>query len=176
MSQFQVDFKGVVDRSDFEGGTYGFEVSKAEGDSGPNGPYVRVTLTFLDGKYAGLHMEDIVSLAPKALWRAKAFLKAVGYEIPDGQFCFNSEDLVQLRFKGVCTREIDPQGKYPPKLRVNEYHTPDWVEPPTQAQAHSPAPEGGPAPASAGGNGAAAAAEPPAPPPSVAVSRPKLKV
>jgi len=175
MSEFQVDFKGVVDRSDFEGGTYAFEVSKTEGDSGPNGPYVRITLTFLDGKYGGLHTEDIVSLAPKALWRAKAFLKALGYEIPDGPFRFRSEDLVQLRFKGVCSREVDPQGKYPPKLRVNEYHTMDWIEPPAQQAPGQPT-EGGAA--SAGGNGSAVAVEPPPPPPppAVAVSRPKLKV
>jgi hypothetical protein len=175
MSEFQVDFKGVVDRSNFEGGNYSFEVSKAEGDSGPNGPYVRVTLTFLDGKYAGLHMEDIVSLAPKALWRAKAFLRSLGYDVPDGPFRFRSEDLISLRFKGVCTRETDPAGKYPPKLRVNEYHTMDWSEPPTVHQAQSPAPEGGP---TTGGNGDAASQPPPPPPPqsAVAVSRPKLKV
>jgi hypothetical protein len=171
MSEFQVDFKGVVDRSDFEGGTYSFEVSKTEGDSGPNGPYIRITLTFIDGKYAGLHTEDIVSLAPKALWRAKAFLKALGYEVPDGPFRFKSEDLVGLRFKAVCNREVDPAGKYPPKLRVNEYHLIDWVEPPSQ----SPAPEGGSAAPSAGGNGEAVAPPPPPQPP-VAVSRPKLKV
>lgn len=175
MSEFQVDFKGVVDRSDFEGGTYGFEVSKTEGDSGPNGPYIRITLTFLDGKYGGLHTEDIVSLAPKALWRAKAFLRALGYEIPDGPFRFRSEDLVGLRFKGICTREVDPAAKYPPKLRVNEYHDKDWVEPPASAQAQSPAPEGGPPHASTGGNGDAVQPPPPPQPP-VAVSRPKLKV
>lgn len=178
MAEIQVNFKGVVERSDFEGGVYGFEVAGAVSDNGQNGPYVRVTLTFIDGKYAGLNTEDFVSLAPKALWRAKAFLRALGYDIPDAEFRFRTEDLVQLRFRGVCAREIDPSGKYPPKLRVNEYHLIDWTPPPQAVAQPGAAPEAGAAAGEhpAGGNGEVP--PPPTPPPAatVAVSRPKLKV
>jgi hypothetical protein len=177
VAELQVNFKGVVDRADFEGGTYSFEIAGCEVGQGPSGPYLRVALTFIDGKYAGLHTEDIVSMAQKALWRLKALLKALGYDIPDGDLRFRSEDLVGLRFKGVCSRETDPAGKYPPKLRVNEYHDLDWVEPVqpqgASAQPATAAPEGG-----SDVNGSATTMAPPPMPasPPVSVSKPKLKV
>jgi hypothetical protein len=175
MAEIQADFHGVHERADYEEGTYLLEVAKVDTGSGAAGPYLRANMTFADGKYAGLGFEEIVSLAPKALWRAKQFLGALGYEIPDGVFRFRTEDLEGLRFKGVCQRELDPTGKYPPKLRISTYHPEDWIVPATATViagaaapvvvAPAPAPEGAKVQTDGNGNGA------PAP-----VSRPKVRV
>lgn len=129
----QIDFTGVTERQDFEGGDYTFEVVTIQSDIGPKGPYLRLNLKFLDGKYEGLGTEEIVSLAEKAKWRVMQLLKAVGYEVPKGPFRFTIKDLTGLKFRAETKREIDP--KYGARLRIEVFHGLDWVK--------APAPEGG---------------------------------
>jgi hypothetical protein len=119
------NFKGVVEKGEYESGDYFFEIKDAKADQGKNGVYIKLALQFVEGKYAGLLHEEFVSLAEKALWRAKQFFKAIGYEVPDGEFKFNTDDLLGLSFRCHAEREVDPTGKYPPKLKVTQYWNKD---------------------------------------------------
>lgn len=122
MGEIIANFKGVVDRANFEAGPYTFKIDDAKQDHGPGGVYVKLKLQFTEGKYAGLFTEEIVSFADKALWRAKQFLKSLGYEVPDGPLRIDTADLIGLTFKAQTSREVDETGKYPPRLRVVSYH------------------------------------------------------
>lgn len=168
-----VNFQGVYDRTDYEGGDYDFEVAKVKPENGPSGLYLRLTLQFTEGKYAGLFTEEIVSFAQKALWRAKMFLKAVGYEVPDGPLRFSTGDLLKCRFRAHCEREVDETGKYPPKLRVVSYL--DKNEGGESGGATASAGPESPAPA-ASITPEAASSSAPAAPDATPVSRPKVKV
>lgn len=178
MGVYHTDFTGVIERGDYESGDYSFEVKSVKDDVGKNGPYMRLGLQFQDGRYAGLMHEEIVSLAKGALWRTKPFLKACGYDVPDGPFSFDSAHLLGIKFKAHGEREIDPEGKFPPKLKLTQYfpkeHEFEITTPPAGSAAQaaasaSPAneiaPPGSAAPATPTG-----AAQPPGP------ARPKLKV
>jgi hypothetical protein len=179
MPEISTNFKGVIEKGDYDSGDYLWQVKEARADSGPNGVYIRLKLQFMDGKYAGLYTEEIISFSEKALWRAKTFLKCVGYDIPDGPFRFNTDDLLDLTFKGHGEKEIDPTGKYPPKLRITQFwnkdHNPTTLAPETAtAQTTPPASGSAPAtsPAAAPGNGEPAKEAAPTEP----VARPKVKV
>lgn len=124
MAEIAVDFKGVVEKSDYEAGEYEFEIVGAESNTGKAGVYIKLKLQFTEGKYAGLLTEEIVSFAQKALFRAKGFLRAVGFDVPDGPIRFRTDDLVTLRFRCHTEREVDPTGKYAPKLRITNFHVP----------------------------------------------------
>ena len=176
MPEISTNFKGVIEKGDYDSGDYLWQIKEAKADSGPNGIYIRLKLQFMDGKYAGLYTEEIISFSEKALWRAKTFLKCVGYDIPDGPFRFNTDDLLELSFKGHGEKEIDPTGKYPPKLRITQFWNKDFnpttlapetattTPPPAAAPAASPSGTPAPAPEAA----APAASEP--------LARPKVKV
>jgi hypothetical protein len=167
-----INFKGVVERGSYESGDYVFQIKNAVAHPGPSGVYILLTLQFMEGKYAGLFNEEMVSLAQKALWRAKSFFKAVGYEVPDGPIRVNTADLLDLVFKCHAEKEVDPTGKYPPKLKITQYWSKDEVIPATLAPetaATLAPPDGAPAP-----DGAASAAAPAAP--AAPVARPKVKV
>ncbi len=187
MPEISTNFKGVIEKGDYDSGDYLWQVKDVKPDSGPNGVYIRLKLQFMDGKYAGLYTEEIVSFSEKALWRAKQFLKAVGYEVPDDQFRFNTDDLIDLSFKWHGEKEIDPTGKYPPKLRITQFWSKDFnpttlapetvaaqTTPPASSSAPASSPSASPAPGAATaptpGNGA------PAAPLTEPVARPKVKV
>lgn len=129
MTLISTNFKGVIEKGDYESGDYTFVVKDASAETGKNGVYIKVALQFVDGKYAGLFTEEFISFAEKALWRAKAFLKAVGYDVPDGPLNFETKDLIDLSFKCHAERDIDPTGKYPPKLKITTYWSKDYVPP-----------------------------------------------
>lgn len=179
MGIINTNFKGVIEKGDYESGDYLFAIKDASPENGKNGPYVRLALQFMDGKYAGLFTEENVSFAEKALWRAKAFLKAVGYEVPEGPFSFDTKDLLDLSFRCHAEREVDPTGKFPPKLKITQFWNKDYVPPnlapESAAQTASP---GAPlsSPASAPATAPAAPAAAPAAAPSEPPARPKLKV
>lgn len=182
MALISTNFKGVIEKGDYESGDYTFVIKDATPETGKNGVYIKVALQFVDGKYAGLFTEEFVSFAEKALWRAKQFLKAVGYEVPDGPLNFETKDLIELSFKCHAEREVDPTGKYMPKLRITQFWSKDYVpaatlapeNPATTLPGTSPGAVASPAPSSPAASPAAtaapaaASAEPPA--------RPKVKV
>ena len=179
MTLISTNFKGVIEKGDYDSGDYTFVIKDVLPETGKNGVYIKVALQFVDGKYAGLFTEEFVSFAEKALWRAKSFLKAVGYDVPDGPLNFETKDLIDLSFKCHAEREVDPTGKYPPKLKITTYWSKDYVPPTVLAPENvattlpgtSPGTVASPAPASPAATPAApaaASAEPPA--------RPKVKV
>lgn len=181
MTIINTNFKGVIEKGDYESGDYLFTIKDAAAEQGKNGVYVRIALQFMDGKYAGLFTEENVSFAEKALWRAKQFLKAVGYEVPEGPLSIDTKDLLELSFRCHAEREVDPTGKYPPKLKITQFWNKDY-QPTTLAPENgsTTAPSGSapvstpsaPAKDAAAAAPAAAAPAPDAPAP----SRPKVKV
>jgi hypothetical protein len=174
MPEISTNFKGVIEKGDYDSGDYLWQIKEAKADSGPNGIYIRLKLQFMDGKYAGLYTEEIISFSEKALWRAKTFLKCVGYDIPDGPFRFNTDDLLELTFKGHGEKEIDPTGKYPPKLRITQFWNKDFVATTLAPETATTTPPPSAAPASStSGTPAPAEAAPPATEP---LARPKVKV
>jgi hypothetical protein len=175
MPNITANFKGVIEKGEYESGDYLFEVKSASANEGKNGVYIKLALLFMEGKYAGLMHEEFVSLSEKALWRAKQFFKAIGYSVPDDEFTFNTDDLVTLKFRCHAEREIDPTGKYPPKLKISQYWPPDHnptLAPEASAQTAAASTATPPAAASA-----PAASQPVAPATAAApVARPKMKV
>lgn len=166
MSKVSADFTDARPPGDYDEGDYTFKVVGVKDENGPSGIYLRVTLEFMEGKYAGQTNDIIVSLAPKILWRAKLFLEALGYEVPEGPFKFDTDHLLGCKFRAHCEKEQDKEKRYPPKLVVSHYLD---MEEPSGSGPESPA-EG----AESGGEAAAPApeAESTEPP----VSRPKVKV
>jgi len=180
MGVIATNFKGVIEKGDYDSGDYLFTIKAASPESGKNGVYVRLALQFMDGKYAGLFTEENVSFAEKALWRAKAFLKAVGYDVPEGPINIETNDLIDLQFRCHAEREVDPTGKYPPKLKITQFWSKDFVPttlaPENTATTTQPT---GTAPVSSPTPPAADAAKPAAAPagdPAAPTARPKLKV
>lgn len=179
MPEISTNFKGVIEKGDYDSGDYLWNIGEIKPDSGPNGVYIRLKLQFMEGKYAGLFTEEIVSFSEKALWRAKQFLKAVGYDIPDGPFRFNTDDLLNLSFRGHGEKEVDPTGKYPPKLRITQFWNKDHTPAATLApESAATTPQGGTPPAAppSGGTPAPGAAPEAAPAPTEPLARPKVKV
>jgi len=171
------NFQGVIEKSQYDSGDYFWTIKGASPDSGPNGSYIRLKLQFVDGPYAGLYTEEIVSFSEKSLWRAKQFLRAVGYDVPDGPITVDMDDLLELQFRGHGEREVDPKGKYPPKLRISTFMHKDQVPlaPEATAQTSSTV-----APAVPGAQASASSPEAPATPSPAPVAgpvtRPKVKV
>jgi len=52
--------------------------------------YLTIRFAIADGEYQGVKVLERFSLQPKALWKLKRLLKAVGYPIPSGQFAFDA--------------------------------------------------------------------------------------
>jgi hypothetical protein len=61
-------------------------------------PYVRVMFKILDGKYKGETVSDFLYLSPKALWRIRTFLEAIGVAVPKKK--------VNINFKKYVGKEL----------------------------------------------------------------------
>lgn len=70
-------YNAVVDTSETQ-------LLKSQG----GGDYLTIRFAIADGDYRGVRVLERFSLQPKALWKLKRLLKAVGYPIPSGQFAF----------------------------------------------------------------------------------------
>lgn len=103
-----VDFTGV--ESGFPrvpDGDYLLEVTKiTEEESEESGnSYLSWTYQIVGGKHDGKKVGDILSLSPKALFRLKDLLTAMGAEIPDGEFNLAVEDYIGVQVGATIGQE-----------------------------------------------------------------------
>lgn len=90
-----LNFDGVDDRefAVVPAGVYNATVDTSETQllkSQGGGDYLTIRFAVADGEYQGVRILERFSLQPKALWKLKRLLKAVGYPIPSGQFAFDA--------------------------------------------------------------------------------------
>ena len=57
MANITTNFKGVIEKGEYESGDYLFEIKSVAPNEGKNGVYIRLALQFMEGKYAGLFHE-----------------------------------------------------------------------------------------------------------------------
>ena len=75
-----IDFSNVEDAFEpLPTGAYPVQVTAVEVRDGQSGfPYLNWTFEVQDGEFTGRKLWGVTSLSPKALWKLKEFLKAVG--------------------------------------------------------------------------------------------------
>lgn len=103
-----IDFTGVESGFDrVPEGDYVLEVTKATIDNSGDSEhdYVAWTYKIVGGSKEGKTIGDITSFAPKALFRLKNLLEAMGAEIPDGDFEFEPDDWIGQTVGATVTDE-----------------------------------------------------------------------
>jgi hypothetical protein len=95
-------------------GTYSVKVAEAEiVESQSGNPMVKIVFEVTEGKQKGSKLFENVSLQPQALFKLKALLLALGYDIPDGAFDLDVTELLDLE----CEVEVAHE-KYEGKNRA----------------------------------------------------------
>jgi hypothetical protein len=100
-------------------GTYSVKITEAELSKSQSGnPMVKVVFEVTEGKNKGAKLFENVSLQPQALFKLKSILLAVGYDIPDGAFDLDVNDLLDLECQVEVAHE-KYEGKN--KARIVEF-------------------------------------------------------
>jgi len=102
-------------------GVHEVEVVKVETKQGPAADYLKVEFETSKGK----KLWHNLSLAPNALFSLKAFLLAIGFEIPEGKFDFDPQDFVGEELEVEVAHELYEGEK---KAKIIEFIDPDDSE------------------------------------------------
>jgi hypothetical protein len=121
-----IDFSAVKDLEPIPAGKYEAEiVHAAEGMSKTGNPKIDLRWKILAGEYEGRQVFDLLAFAPNALFRVKATLKALGWDVnKPGAQTISGADLIGLQATIVVSIEpssgADPQTgePYPERNRV----------------------------------------------------------
>lgn len=111
-----LDFTDVETRGRFhEAGDYHMSVKAATQEEGQKDPYISWELTCVEGDSEGAIVYNNTSLSPQSLWNVKAFLEALGVDVPDDAFDLDLDDCIDMEFMGKI--EMEPyEGKDRPRL------------------------------------------------------------
>jgi len=116
----KVDFTGVTVRKLVPEGRWGFEVKEVKKDKGPNGDYLEVRSAVInDDNFEGAEVYDNLSLSPKALWRLKSFLDALGFET-DGEIELDPAEMVGQVYDADIFHDTSYDAR--PRAKVAEYY------------------------------------------------------
>lgn len=119
-TKLKVDFTGVTVRKLVPEGRHSFEVKEVKKDKGPNGEYLEVRSAVInDSDFEGAEIYDNLSLSPKALWRLKSFLDALGFET-DGEIELDPAEMVEQVFDADIFHDTSYDSR--PRAKVAEYY------------------------------------------------------
>lgn len=112
----RIDFSGVENRGRFHTeGDYLLRVKEVTQEKGDKADYLNWVIECAEGEDEGAVLYNNTSLAPQSLWNVKAFLEALGVEVPDDEMDLDLPEYVGLEFMG--TVEMEPwEGKKRPRL------------------------------------------------------------
>lgn len=114
-SAIRVDFSGVETLERFkEEGDYLLEVAEVTKEKGDKGDYLNWKITSVNDP-EGAIVYNNTSLTPQSLWNLKAFLEALGVEVPDDEMDLDLSEYVGLQFMGSIGLESF-EGKKRPRL------------------------------------------------------------
>ena len=100
-------------------GIYTVKVESATAETSASGnPYIKFIFQVIEGKSRGAKVFHNCSLQPQALFNLKSLLLAIGYEIPQGAFDLDLEDLLDLECEIEVAHETY-EGKK--KVRIIEF-------------------------------------------------------
>src|SRR5664279_2481124 len=95
MANIEVDFTDVDTQSGFlPPGLYTARVASTEHKDGKNYPGLKFAFESTESATQGMRSEIFISLAPKALWKLKITLEALGVEVPQSVMELDTSDLV----------------------------------------------------------------------------------
>lgn len=96
-----VNFEGVEVRKRIADGEYALKVAEVTQEDGEEYPYLSWKFQVARGKSKGGVAYTNTSLAPKALFRLRGLLEAMGEEIPDGEFDLDLKEYVDKEVGAV---------------------------------------------------------------------------
>ena len=93
-----IDLSGVeTGQKTLPEGIYTVKVEAATAETSSAGnPYIKFVFQVIEGKHKGAKVFHNCSLQPQALFNLKALLLAIGYEIPQGAFDLDLEEVLDL--------------------------------------------------------------------------------
>ena len=102
-------------------GRYTVKVAEAElAESQSGNPMLKITFEVVEGKKKGAKLFENCSLQPQALFKLKALLLALDYEIPEGAFDLDVDELIDMECDVEVAHETY-EGKK--RSRIVEYIT-----------------------------------------------------
>lgn len=105
------DLSNVEARVTIPEGRYLFEIVEVTKEDGQEHPYFKWSLEVAKGKLEGKKAKPyITSLSPDSLWNLRNLLEAVGYEIPEGDFELDKDEVVGKKLYSEIVHE-DYQGR-----------------------------------------------------------------
>jgi hypothetical protein len=123
-----VDFTGVNagGRVRVPEGDYRVQVKSVKHDTSKDGnPMLVWEFEIVDGKHKGKVLKDYTSLSPKALWKLKQVLEAMGVTVPNKRVALRLERYAGVQL-GVTTVDDEYEGKISSK--VGDYINEDVLD------------------------------------------------
>lgn len=120
--------KGTGGRKHYPEGDYKVKVKAAKfGHSGEKeSPRLEVTYVFSEGKHKGKDVRDDLYLTPKALWRLRQTLEALGVKVPDKKAKVNPANLIG-KGAAVTLEDEEYDGKIYSRV-TDTYTLEDWAD------------------------------------------------
>lgn len=103
----KIDFSGIKSLELLPVGIYKVMVTDAKENEGKTYPYITWEFTIIDGAYEGRKLWMNTSLSPKALFKLKEMLIALGVQaaILQSEFAFEPQDLIDRTATAVVSTE-----------------------------------------------------------------------
>jgi len=86
-------------------GDYTCVVESIDVRNGPQSKYWNVVLLIADGQHKGLHIYDNISMAEKAAWKFRDFVRAIGVLGTTGKVSVDPDDIVNTPVIATCESE-----------------------------------------------------------------------
>ena len=110
-----VDMAGVETRKHIPEGDHTMKAVEATVEDGNEHPYISWVFEITEGPAKGGKVYDNTSLAPKALWRLRTVLEAMGIEVPEGRLTIELGEWVKEGNEFIGTIEHE---KYEGKTKA----------------------------------------------------------
>lgn len=112
-----IDFTGVEARKMIPEGDHELKVVEATLEDGEEHPYIAWVMEVQKGPAKGGKLYDNTSLSPKALWRLRTLLEAMGIDVPEGKMAVDLKEWVDEGGTFIGTVEHERyEGKNKPRL------------------------------------------------------------
>lgn len=113
----RVDLSGVESGGrNLPDGSYEFEiVESVVKESAEGNQYISLKTKVASGSHKGVTVYESLSLLPQVLWKLRALLEALGYDIPNGEMDLDPADFVGEKFHAEVTNE-KYEGKNRPRI------------------------------------------------------------
>lgn len=94
MAKLRIDFSQVEDSTNVAPGRHIARVKEVTQGEGQSYPYLRWNLQIVEGRSKGLHISYFTSLSPRALFKLRELLVALGVNVPKSAVSIDPNKLV----------------------------------------------------------------------------------